>query len=314
MIRLCLCAVLLLAAWSLPSFAQGVNGVAGDANVLPEEFRGRVIYFGNHSGEVKSTRTVRDGPRRDCPRPDQGCPERIGGSLEIELEFEGEIVKGSFRGTGGLRESKLIGRRVGSQCRLFDVTDGSVWAGRCDEQTFLGSIKSVPNAAVQVAVNFEAVGTRVRDYSEWERRQYEARLRRRRYELLQSQLNGNGPIESRFPAAIELDSYSWYFDKLRQGSIRNFTRTKAKRGVYTVQAEFTLESGSPAWARGRVENETITCVEFWDVPGVCRPLNVPPPPPEAEERPPETSWLLPAETMPGQAPVTQLAFRLLSDR
>lgn len=318
MIRVILGVVLALAAFSTPALAQGGNG-GTDATALPSEFHGKVSYFGNHSGEVKSTRTIRDGPKRDCPRPDGGCPERIGGSLEIELEFDGEIVKGSFRGTGGLRESGLIGRRIGSTCRLYDLTDGSVWAGRCDSEAFTGTVKSVPNSAVQVSVSFEAVGTKVRDYSEWERRRREAIARKRRYDQLQATLAGNGPIETRFAAAIELDSYGWQYDRLRPGTIRNVTRTKARRGAYLVSGEFALESGGSGWARAQIENEMIVCVEYWDIPGVCKPLAPPQPPPEPEDRPPtETTsnrWILP-KTIPADGDVqpTQLAWRLLSSR
>jgi hypothetical protein len=315
MIRLVLGAVLLLMAAGTPSLAQDNNGAAREGQGLPENFHGKISYFGNHSGEVKSTRTIRDGPRRDCPRPDGGCPERIGGSLEIELEFDGDIVKGSFRGTGGLRESGLIGRRIGSMCRLYDLTDGSVWAGRCDTESFMGAVKSVPNSAVQVTVNFEAVSTKVRDYSEWERRRREAIARKRRYERLQATLNGNGPIESRFPAAIELDSYGWQYERLRAGSIRNVTRTKAKRGVYQVSAEYTLDNGATGWARGQIENEIIVCVEYSDLPGVCRPLNAPTPPEEPEDKPPAevSSWILPKDIKDEVLP-TQLAWRLLSKK
>lgn len=317
MIRVCLSAALLAAAWSVPAVAQGNDLGSAQAEALPPDFRGKVQYFGNHSGEVRSVRTIRGGPRKDCPRPDQGCPERVGGSLEVELEYDGDIVKGSFRGTGGLRESALIGRRVGSQCRLYDLTDGSVWSGRCDGESFLGSVKSVPNAAVQIAISFEAVGTRVRDFSEWQRRRREAILRKRRYEILQAQLAGNGPIETRFAAAIELDSFNWYFDRLRPNTIRNITKTKPKRGFYQVSGEFSLESGAAGWARANIENEVIACVEYWDVPGVCRPLSATPPPPEPENEPPadaDAAWLLPREALPADAQPTNVAFRLLSDQ
>ena len=152
MIRVCL-GVLLLLLTGISAPAALAQTAQDSASALPEGFRGRISYFGNHSGEVISTTTISGGPRRDCPRPDKRCPERIGGSLEIELTFDGEIVKGTFRGTGGLRDSALIGRRIGSQCRLYDLSDGSVWQGRCDAQGFVGGVKSVPNAQVQITLS-----------------------------------------------------------------------------------------------------------------------------------------------------------------
>ncbi|MEI9926745.1 MAG: hypothetical protein WDN44_02285 [Sphingomonas sp.] len=166
--------LLILSAWALPTAAQPSNASPSDAGtILPPDFHGRINYFGNHSGEVIAVTTFAGGPKKDCPRPDHKCPERIGGSLQVELEFDGDIVKGTFRGTGGLRDSALIGRRVGPDCHLYDLTDGSVWDGRCDSQIFRGTVKSVPNAQVQIALSFEALGTRVRDYAEWDRRRHQ---------------------------------------------------------------------------------------------------------------------------------------------
>lgn len=313
MIRMCLSAMLLLISWAAPSYAQGNNAaVADQANVLPDDFRGRISYFGNHSGEVIATLTIAGGPKKDCPRPDHRCPERIGGSLEVELEFDGDIVKGTFRGTGGLRDSTLIGRRVGSQCRLYDLTDGSVWQGRCDAQGFQGGVKSVPNATVQITLNFETVGTKFRDYSEWERRRRAAWARKRHYQILRAQYEGNGAIELRFAAGAELDAFGWSLDGFRPGSMTNIRKTKPKRGAYDIFGEFTLQSGAKGSVRGRVENDQITCLEYWDVPGVCRPIALPSPPPEPEENPPaETSWLLPS--VPHAQPV-QVAMRATSQR
>lgn len=303
MFRLITGAALLAAAWSLPAAAQG-NVARGEpnGNALPDDFKGRVSYFGNHSGEVISVLTMRGGPKKDCPRPDHRCPERIGGSLEIELEFNADIVKGSFRGTGGIRDSQLIGRRVGAQCHLYDIADGSVWDGRCDGQSFTGSVKSVANAQVQISLSFDSVGTKVRDYSEWERRRREAILIRRHYQVLKAQLGGTGPIEIRFAAAVELDSWSWPFDRFRPGTLTDIRKTKEKHGIYDISGSFQLEGGGAGWARAHVEDDRIACIELWDVVGVCRPLNLPGPPPEPDDQPPPdaSSWLLPSD--PGAPP------------
>ncbi|MEZ0243757.1 MAG: hypothetical protein ACAH11_10310 [Sphingomonas sp.] len=313
MIRLCLSAILLLTAWVAPSYAQVNNQAAADqANALPEDFRGRISYFGNHSGEVVSTLTISGGPKKDCPRPDKRCPERIGGSLEVELEFDGDIVKGTFRGTGGLRDSTLIGRRIGSQCRLYDLTDGSVWQGRCDATGFQGGVKSVPNAQVQISLNFETVGTKFRDYSEWERRRRAAWARKRHYQILRAQYEGNGSIELRFAAGVELDAFSWSLDGFRPGTMTNIRKTKPKRGAYDITGDFTLTSGAKGSVRGRVENDQIVCLEYWDIPGVCRPVSLPSPPPDPEEQPPaETSWLIPSTP---HSPQVQLAMSITTNR
>jgi len=304
MTRISLCGAALFAALSFAAVAQAqpqpqVIGlpVSQPGDVLPPDFRGTVRYFGNHSGEVAVLRSTGDQPRKrntDCPRPDEGCPDPIGGSLEIVLEFDGDVVHGEFRGTGGLRDSQLIGRRQGAECRLFDVTDGSVWAGRCDEQAFIGSAQSVANAPIQVRLAFETVGTRTVDYAERERRRREAILRRRRIEALTAQIDSNAPIEERFAAAIELDSYAWQYDAIQPGSIGGIDRGREKNDRFQIYGEFALKSGGTGWARATVDHGNIACIEFWDVPGVCRAVRRPPPPPMPEDEPEAGAFLLPA--------------------
>lgn len=296
MIRVCFgAALLLLTAWTAPALAQsGGPGPGETGNVLPPDFHGRISYFGNHSGEVVAVTTFAGGPKKDCPRPDHKCPERIGGSLAVELEFSGDNVNGVFHGTGGLRDSKLIGRRVGAECHLYDETDGSVWDGRCDSQVFRGTVKSVTNAQIQIALTYEALGTRLRDYSEWIRRRKEAIMRKRRYDSLNAQLASDAPLEARYAAAVEVDSYGWPFDRFQQGSIVNVRRTKLKHGAYDLYGEFALDGGASGWARVHFEGGDFACIELWDVPGVCRPLNRVGPPPIPSETPPPDEAPAPA--------------------
>ncbi|QIG80373.1 hypothetical protein [Stakelama tenebrarum] len=292
MFRLSICGLIALAATLSAAKAQQVQQVqpiglpvSQPGEGLPADFEGKVHYFGNHSGDISVLRSTGDQPRRrntDCPRPDQGCPDPVGGSLEVTLEFEGEVVRGEFRGTGGLRDSRLVGRRQGAECRLFDITDGSVWSGRCDSEAFVGSVQSVPNAAIQIHLAFEAVGTRTVDYAERERLRREAILMRRRIALLESQLDGNGPIETRFEAAIELDSLSWEYDEYIPGSLTAVDRGRERDDRYQIYGEFALTDGGTGWARADVDHDAIVCIEFWDIPGYCRPI-VRPVPPEIPE-------------------------------
>lgn len=251
---------------------------ASTANSLPDEFRGKISYFGNHSGEVISTRAGDVGkPSSDCARPDRRCPVRIGGSLQVDLEFDGVVVRGSFRGSGGLRDSGLIGRRQGSQCRLFDLTDGSVWAGHCDREGFVGTVKSVAGAGTQLTLSFEAVGTKTNDYAESERQRRQAQQIARRIEYLKSVILGNDPVEDRVLASVELDSFGWIYDRLLPDTLAISRRIKGSRGSYTIEVTFSLDSGKKGWARARIDREAILCVEFWDYPGNCRAVKAPPP-------------------------------------
>ena len=185
-----------------PAAAQVVVPAADDG--LPDDFHGKVQYFGNHSGEVRAT--VPGTPRRTdtkCPKREGGCPELIGGSFQAELEFDGDIVRGQYRGTGGMRPSTLIGRRSGANCRLFDTTDGSVWSGRCDREAFIGSVRSVPNAPEQIELVFETVGVNTVDFYQRERDLELVRA----YDRLGGIVFGDGAGEARLDAILELQSY-----------------------------------------------------------------------------------------------------------
>ena len=290
MFRMCFCAALSLVSLILVpqmASAQAVTYKSADtANALPEDFRGKISYFGNHSGELTTARTGEARkPTSDCPRPDQRCPVRIGGSLQVDLEFEGDVVRGSFRGSGGLRDSGLIGRRQGAQCRLFDLTDGSVWAGHCDREGFVGTVKSVGGAATQISLSFEVVGTKTNDYAEAERQRRLAQQTARRIEFLRSVIASDDPIDDRVLASIELDSYSWSYDRLRTNTLTITRRTKPRRGSYEIDADFELEGGSKGWAHARIDGDTIACIEFWDYPGKCRTIKLPTPPVDTGEKP-----------------------------
>lgn len=250
---------------------------------LPEDFRGKVQYFGNHSGEVRAI--VPGTPRRTdkkCPKPEGGCPELIGGSFQAELEFDGDIVKGRYRGTGGMRPSTLIGRREGANCRLFDTADGSVWSGRCDREAFIGTVLSVPNAPEQINLAFESVGINTLDFYERDR----TRELIAAYERFGGIAFGQGAGEARLDALLRLQSY--FVDPAlgyRPGTLRNVERESDKKNspVYAVYGEYTRIDGASAWARARFEYDRLVCLETSVEPGTCRVIDTVAPTLEPEE-------------------------------
>ncbi|MBO9712142.1 hypothetical protein [Sphingomonas sp.] len=294
MIRLISSVLLALAAFASPALAQSdarVPAVVGEqGTVLPPDFHGKVLYFGNHSGRVYSIKTNHGGPRNDCIRPDGSCPEQIGGSLQIELMFEGDVVKGQFRGTGGLRESTLIGRRVGPRCDLYDPIDGSMWSGVCDSKNFIGKVTSVPNALVKVDLDFRAVSVEYKDFSDWERAYQAALARVRAYDYLRAQYDGYSPPQDKLLAAIQLAAFDWNYDPLVPNSFGPVSSGKSKWGYY-IQVGYRLESGVNGWARARLtrKNGEVACIIFWERPREedCRPFIPPQRPPEPPARPPQ---------------------------
>ncbi|MBD58828.1 MAG: hypothetical protein CL808_01720 [Citromicrobium sp.] len=253
-----------------PAFAQ-VATPPSDGG-LPEDFYGKVQYFGNHSGEVVAT--VPGTPRRTdtkCPKREGGCPELIGGSFQAELEFDGDIVKGKYRGTGGMRPSTLIGRRNGANCRLFDTTDGSVWSGRCDREAFIGTVRSVPNAPEQIDLAFETVGVNTVDFYERDR----TRELIRAYDQFGGIAFGQGAGEARLDAILQLHGYFVEPGQAyRSGTLRNVERESDKKNspIYSVYGDYTTINGASAWARARFEYDRFVCIETSVEQGYCRPI------------------------------------------
>lgn len=264
---------LALIAWlASPSFAQdSASGQSG--NDLPPDFVGKVHYFGNNNGTIAVIGSAPGKKSDACPRPDGGCPKPIGGSLDVELEFDGAVVKGTYRGTGGLHDGALIGRRNGSICRLFDMRDGSVWSGRCDLEGFTGRVKSVPNAATQIDLMFEALGTEMVDYVE---RDKEAALKQRIAYLIPI-AQGTGPLAPRMAALAELEGYATGRYAFVQDSLGPIELSRKSDGghSYLAYATFSTQTSQGAWVRVRIERDTLKCVETSFSPGDCHPPMIP---------------------------------------
>jgi len=276
MLRLCLCAALLTASWSL---AHAQSGAAPQQRAaLPADFHGKVAYFGNNSGKLSGIRRgAKPMTSKDCPRPDQRCPRLVGGSLEVELLFDGDVVRGRFRGSGGLEGGELIGRRNGSQCLLFDRNDGSQWIGACDQAGFTGAVRSVDNAPLGIELSFTTIGTRTIDFGRIRYLREQRARREARIKLLQQRLESSMPIEYRLEAAVELDSYGWTGDAYAPGTLTALRKSKARNGGrdYSIYAEYKLQGGGNGWVRATVQNDAITCLEQFDAPGICRPILTP---------------------------------------
>lgn len=267
----------LVGLFSVAALAQDRPAGAPDTQ-LADEFRGKIHYFGNGNGSV-ATIGLAQGKKSDCPRPDGGCPRPVGGSLDVELEFDGAVVKGTYRGTGGLRNGALIGRRVGAVCRLFDTGDGSVWAGRCDAEGFAGRVKSVSNASTQIDIAFEALGTDVVDYVDRDRTEWA----RKRFDYLMPVVQGNGTIRDRMAAIAELEGYAsrrYRYAPDSLGAVDVSRRSDGGR-TYVAQAAFQTRGGQAGWARARFEHDALVCVETSFAPGDCHALT----PPEASGNP-----------------------------
>lgn len=127
---------------SSPSYAQPRTVSRAQNDVLPSDFRGTISYAGQHEG------TLTRGRRTD----------RLGGSLNITIDYNGQRVTGSYSGTGGINHGTLTGSRTGSRCRLVDDRGGDVLEAECTRTRFVGiSQQRSSRQSATVNITTEAV-------------------------------------------------------------------------------------------------------------------------------------------------------------
>jgi hypothetical protein len=129
-----------------PTSAQQ-SGPIDLSDSLPPDFRGTITYRGSHGALLDR------GPRRGT--------RQYGGSLTIELTFEGNRVTGRFSGTGGINSGTMTGTRNGNHCRLIEARDGDVIEGECTRSRLSARARST--RANAMTASFEAQATRVVD-------------------------------------------------------------------------------------------------------------------------------------------------------
>jgi len=239
-----------------------------DAGALAADFEGKVAYFGNYTGTssvlAEQPRGARDVP---CPYRDQRCRKAtVGGGVKVVLEFTGNRVIGffyavdGFRGPEGLKIGSLTGRRVSDgSCELFQA-DGSRWTGICGANEFTGDITTADGIPNAYNIRFNTVAMHMRDLREIKRQKWQAQRRDRRIEALRGRLYN--PPQDAFPAAVELESYSWFPDGVsgERFPAPEFPR-KFKRGkTYDLRSEYPLPGGGKGWVMVRFEGERFACV------------------------------------------------------
>jgi len=131
----------------------GTAAQPAPSDTLPPDFRGRISYQGTH--------------RANCSR---GGEERAryGGSLNVELTFNGNNVTGSFSGTGGINTGTMSGTRTGNRCRMIESRGGDLIEGECTRTRFSAIARSQGNRDA-LAARFEANATRFVDAAAEER-------------------------------------------------------------------------------------------------------------------------------------------------
>ncbi|MBN8810927.1 MULTISPECIES: hypothetical protein [Sphingomonas] len=253
-----------------------------DDGGLAPDFEGQVAYFGNYTGKTSVTADLRRREQTPCPYQDQRCYQQIvGGGVKVVLSFDGEHVTGfyysvgGFEGPNGLREGTLIGRRTAMGCELYEA-DGTMWqATTCGSKGFQGQIVSVRGIPKQSEVSFSTVGMFVRDTG-WITKLGEEEARRdRRINWLSQKIDGPGAPESRFRAAIELDSFSRHFRGIDMGRVSEPVRSgkPRKNREWYLDSSYTRQDGSTGNIRGVIYNDRLRCLQWDEEP--CGPIHPP---------------------------------------
>jgi len=66
----------------------------------------------------------------------------------------------------------------------------------------------------------------------------------------------------------------WLANKYDEGSIANIQAEQHRGRLASLKGDYTYNNGQPGTVRVEFQHRGGACVEYWDTPGVCRPLSV----------------------------------------
>lgn len=266
MLRAFLFAIALLGLCPVLTTAQAEER---DNQSLPNDFEGKLAYFGNYTGTssvlAEQPRGARDVP---CPFRDSRCRKAtVGGGVKVVLQFNEHRVIGffyavdGFRGPEGLKIGSLTGRRMpDGTCELFQA-DGSRWTGGCGRGEFTGAITTADGIPNAFDIRFKTVAMHIRDERMIKERKWEAARRDRRIASLRSRL-GADPREA-FYAAIELESFSWFPAGIDAERISPppFPNKFKRNKIYDLRTTYTApDGGRSAWVMVRFDGDRFSCI------------------------------------------------------
>ena len=144
-------------------------------------FRGKIIYQGSYTGRAilpaQGGSSVRGGAF-NVFIPNTKTVD-LAGAITIELEIEGQAVRGNFKTTGPLNPENFSGVLNAEGCTLHIPRGGATMKGPCGADGFVGVMTSPPSVNFTVNVQFQTTATKVEDYDERDRKQVEVAAQRR---------------------------------------------------------------------------------------------------------------------------------------
>ncbi len=256
--------------------------------VIDANFQGSVTYSGSYSGSVRGPAPSRSsapqahfnigGINLNVPTDTfTGRPplKRIQGAITFTLTFDRGRVRGTYATNGDVHPGSVQGTVERGYCTLYDDAGGAPWSGPCDAQGFEGSNPSTSPGTLTFRTTTSSIidlATRNRQLAEQRRVQEEQQREQQR--LLKAKLAHLTPLERKIEAVLEEDASSWIRNRYDIGSVNNahaYPQSKKNGSAYWT-AKYTYNGGSVGGVHVKLIGGQISCVEFFDQQGECRPV------------------------------------------
>lgn len=261
-----------------PLLAQSGNGAAA---ILPEDFRGKIVYEGGYEGTmstpIRAPRRLSLGALIDSAT--SGSSEPYQGAIRVEVEYDGNGFKGVWRQQGTLAGSgTLSGTRTGATCQVI-TNEGFRYTANCDRNNFSARTEFTNNRGRKFKGAVSSSATSVVDYVERDRQlaiqaekdRIAAAEAAARYAALP---NAGPALTKKFEQYVRQDSQGWAFNQYDVGSLTNvkIVSGKAGAGTYVMRGEYTYNGGMNGSVMVEMNGPNLSCIQFWDAVMGCRGL------------------------------------------
>ncbi len=210
--------------------------------------------------------------------------KQISGGYTGEFEFNRGIITGSCQlksnNSGSLSPCRYNGSLNGNSCAVYE--SGVLIPFFCDKRSLSGfSDYKNPQTGERVKVNWTANATVYEDYDERDRqRQLEAEARQARaLEMAANAKSGIAPenltLAGYMDDIISADARSWVLNRYDRGSVYSVQLVNQSDDGQNADAvaEYTYNGGLRGWVRAHLVGGVVSCFEYHDFSGQCRPVN-----------------------------------------
>jgi len=268
--------------WIVPASAQEYRGRADDrGDTLPADFRGRITYQGNFSAKAfragRAPANASNIVRRIARGNDREWSED--GTITITVEFDGNRIRGSHSGSGGMGRGTFTGTRNGRFCTISSG-QGDQNTVECTRTTWSGTSRSAAGARIESTVQIDARATQFVDAGappvQAPQRGAAPRPEARTTPVAGVSPARQGsvapPVQPAAPTgtagiidrAIRQDSQSWLSNTYDPGSVSDVRRTGGSGGTITYSATYTFNQGIRGSVVVDISGNRVRCLQFFD--------------------------------------------------